>query len=161
MDTDWLSLHSFVLLCHLLGALLFVAGFIFAGALFELARRSERPQEVAVLLRATRLGVVLVALGGLMVPFFGLWLVHLDGFDYGAQWIAMALGLYVVAMILGGIGGQRPKRARILATELAERGEPVSAELRALLDDRLSRALNYLSAALVLAILVLMVYKPA
>jgi hypothetical protein len=37
----------------------------------------------------------------------------------------------------------------------------MSAELRALLDDRLSRALNYLSAALIFAILVLMVYKPA
>lgn len=161
MGTDWLSLHSFVLLCHLLGALLFVAGFVLAGVLFELARRSERPQEIVVLLRATRFGVLLVALGGLMVPFFGLWLVHLDGFDYSARWIEMALGLYVAAMLLGGIGGQRPKRARILAVELAERGEEVSAELRALLDDRLSRALNYLSAALILAILVLMVYKPA
>jgi uncharacterized membrane protein len=161
MNTDWLSLHSFVLLCHLLGALLFVAGFILAGVLFELARRSERPQEIVVLLRATRLGVLLVALGGLMVPFFGLWLVHLDGFDYSARWIEMALGFYVAAMLLGGIGGQRPKRARILAAELAEHGEGMSAELRALLDDRLSRALNYLSAALIFAILVLMVYKPA
>ncbi|HWB69824.1 MAG TPA: DUF2269 family protein [Solirubrobacterales bacterium] len=160
MDTDWLSLESFALLCHLAGALLFVAGFILAGVLFELARRSERPQEIAALLRAARLGALLVALGGLMVPFFGLWLVHLEGFDYSARWIEMALGLYVAAMLLGGLGGQRPKQARILATELTERGEAVSSELRDLLDDRLSRVLNYISAALVLAILVLMVYKP-
>jgi uncharacterized membrane protein len=94
-------------------------------------------------------------------PPSGLWLVHLDGYDYGARWISISLGLYIAAMLLGGIGGQRPKRARILAAELAERDEGVSAELRALLDDRLSQALNYLSAALILAILVLMVYKPA
>jgi uncharacterized membrane protein len=109
----------------------------------------------------TRAGVLFVALGGLMAPLFGLWLVHLDGYDYGARWISMSLGLYIAAMLLGGIGGQRPKRARILAAELAERDEGVSAELRALLDDRLSQALNYLSAALILAILVLRVYKPA
>ncbi|MBN9622652.1 MAG: DUF2269 family protein, partial [Actinobacteria bacterium] len=105
MDTDWLSLHSFVLLCHLLGALLFVAGFVAAGLLFEQARRSERPGEIAVLLRATRFAVALVALGALMVLVCGLWLVHLDRYDLGTQWIATALGLYVVAMLLGGLGG--------------------------------------------------------
>lgn len=157
---DWLSLHSLLLLGHLSGALLFVAGFVLAGVLFEQARRSSRPQEIAVLLAATRSGVLLVALGGLMTPGFGLWLVHLDGFDYGARWIELAIALYVAAMLLGGIGGRRPRQARILATELAARGAGVDAELRALLDDRLSRAANYLSAAMVLAILVLMVYKP-
>jgi uncharacterized membrane protein len=158
---QWDSLHNFVLLCHILGALLFVAGVVLAGVLFEAAKRSDRPGDIAVLLGVTRMGVLFVALGGLMVPVFGLWLVHLDGYDFGTRWISISLGLYIVAMLLGGAGGQRPKRARILATELAERGEGVSAELRALLDDRRSQALNYLSAALILAILVLMVYKPA
>ena len=158
---QWDSLHNFVLFCHILGALLFVAGVVLAGVLFEVAKRSDRPRDIAVLLGVTRVGVLFVALGGLMVPLFGLWLVHLDGYDYSARWISMSLGLYIAAMLIGGIGGQRPKRARILAAELAERDEGVSAELRALLDDRLSQALNYLSAALILAILVLMVYKPA
>jgi len=158
---EWLSLHNFLLFCHLLGALLFVAGIVLAGALFEVARRAGRPAEIAVLLAVTRVGVLLVALGGLMVPLFGLWLVHLDGFDYGARWISGALTLYVVAMLLGGYGGRRPKQARLLAGELAGRGEGVSAELRALLDDRLSRAVNYLSALLILVVLVLMVYKPS
>jgi uncharacterized membrane protein len=161
MPMEWLSLHNFLLFCHLLGALLFVAGIVLAGVLFEVARRSERPAEIAVLLAVARIGVVLVALGGLMVPLFGLWLVHLDGFDYGACWISGALTLYVVAMLLGGYGGQQPKRARLLASELAGRGEGVSTELRALLDDRLSRAANYLSALLILVVLVLMVYKPS
>ena len=43
----------------------------------------------------------------------------------------------------------------------AQEHEDESEELRALLDDPLSRALNYLSALLVLAIVVLMVFKPA
>jgi hypothetical protein len=63
--------------------------------------------------------------------------------------------------LLGGLGGQRPKRARRLAAELAQEGLPPTCDLRSLLDDRLSRAANYYSsAALVLAILALMVFKP-
>jgi hypothetical protein len=61
---------------------------------------------------------------------------------------------------LGAAGGQRPKRARLLAERLAREDAPESADLRALLDDRVARALNYTSAALLLAIVALMVFKP-
>ena len=58
------------------------------------------------------------------------------------------------------LGGQRPKHARQLATRLAAEQAPVNEELRALLDDRLSRAENHASLLVVLVILVLMVFKP-
>lgn len=145
---------------HLLGALLFVSGIVLAGVAFEVARRRERPGEVALLLGMTRIGVLLVVAGGLLLLGFGLWLVELEGFGYDAGWIQEAITLFVVALLLGGAGGQRPKRARRLAAQLAEEGAPASAELRALLDDRLSLAANYASAAVVLAILALMVFKP-
>ncbi len=145
---------------HLLGALLFVAGIVLAGVAFEVARRRERPDEIALLLGLTRIGVLLVAPGGLLLLGFGLWLVDLEGFGYGAGWIDAAIVLFVVALVLGGIGGQRPKQARLLATRLASEGAPVNAELRALLDDPLSLATNYVSAVLVLAVLALMVFKP-
>lgn len=145
---------------HLLGALLFVAGIVLAGAAFEAARRRERPADMALLLGLTRFGVLLVAVGGLLLPAFGLWLVHLGRFGYGSGWVDAAGVLYVVALVLGGVGGQRPKRARRLAARLASEGAPASPELRALLDDRVSRAANYASALVVLAILALMVFKP-
>jgi uncharacterized membrane protein len=145
---------------HLLGALLFVAGIVLAGVAFEAARRRRRPAEIALLLGLTRTGVLLVAAGGLLLLGFGLWLVELEGFGYGAGWIQAAIALYLVALALGGAGGQRPKQARRLAVRLADDEAPASAELRALLDDRLSLAANYASAALVLAILALMVFKP-
>ena len=66
----------------------------------------------------------------------------------------------MLAFILGAIGGQRPKRARLLAARLAAEGAEAAAELRALLDDRLSRAFNYGAALAVLAALVIMVWKP-
>src|SRR5215216_5033126 len=123
---------------HLLGALAFVAGIVVAGVAFEAARRRQHPGEIALLLGLTRVGVLLVVAGALLVLAFGLWLVDLEGVGYDAGWIQAAIGLYIVALALGGIGGQRPKQARRLASRLADAEEPATPQLRALLDDRLS-----------------------
>ncbi len=153
-------MHEAALFLHLLGVLLFVAGIVLAGVAFEAARRREQPAEIALLLGLTRIGVLFVAVGGLLLLGFGLWLVELEGFGYGARWIQAAIALFAVALVLGGLGGRRPKQARMLATRLAADAAPANAELRALLDDRLSLAANYASAAVVLAILALMIFKP-
>jgi uncharacterized membrane protein len=152
--------YELALFFHLVGALLFVAGILLAGVAFEAARRRQRPAEIALLLGLTRVGVALVGFGALLLLGFGLWLVHLGGFGYDAGWVDAAIALYLLALALGAIGGRRPKQARRLATRLAAEDGPVSAELRGLLDDRLSLAANYASAAAVLAILALMVFKP-
>lgn len=157
---DELTRYELALFFHLLGALLFVAGIVLAGVAFEAARRRQRPADVVLLLGLTRVGVVLVGLGALLLLGFGLWLVHLSGFSYGTGWIDAALALYVVSLVLGAIGGRRPKQARLLAARLAAEDQPASAELHALLNDRLSLAINYASAIVVVAILVLMVFKP-
>jgi hypothetical protein len=52
---------------HILGALLLVAGIVLAGAAFEAARRRERPAEIVLLLGLARIGVLLVAIGGLHI----------------------------------------------------------------------------------------------
>lgn len=139
---------------------MFVAGIVLAGVAFEAARRRKLAAEVALLLGLTRVGVLLVALGTPLIAAFGLWLVHLGGWGYGSAWVDASIGLYVIALALGGVGGQRPKRARRLAARLATRNGPVSDELRSLLDDRLSLAANYGSLLLILAIVALMVFKP-
>jgi uncharacterized membrane protein len=145
---------------HLLGALLFVSGMVLAGVAYEAARRRARPAEIALLLGLARIGAVLVGVGALMVLGFGLWLVHLGHFGYGAGWVDAALALYVIAVALGAVGGRQPKQARQLATRLTAEDGPGNAELHQLLESRLARAANYLAALVVLAILVLMVFKP-
>ncbi len=152
-------MEEVALLFHLLGAFLLVGGTVVAGIAFEAARRRETPSEIALLLGLTRIGVLLVALGTLLVLGFGLWLVHLGGFGYGAGWIKAALGLLLATVVVGAIGGQRPKRARQLAIRQTNTVH-ASPELRALLDDRAARALNYISVLLLFAILALMVFKP-
>jgi uncharacterized membrane protein len=145
---------------HILGVLSFVAGIVLAGALFEAARRRERPAEVALLLGLSRLGVVLVAAGTVLAGAFGLWLVHLGRWGYGSGWVDSSIGLFVAALALGAHGGQQPKRARMLAAQLADEDAPMSAELRARLDERASRWLNYGSLLLVVAIVAVMCFKP-
>lgn len=154
-------MHEVALFVHLLGVLLFASGIVVAGAAFEAARRRQRPAEIALLLGLTRIGVALVGGGALLLLGGGLWLVGVEeDVGFGTGWVDAAIALFVVAMALGGFGGQRPKQARRLATALADRDRPADAELRGLLDDPVSRAANYLSALLVLAILALMVFQP-
>jgi hypothetical protein len=90
--------------------------------------------------------VLLVAVGGVLLGVFGLWLVHLGHFGYGSGWVDAAIVLYILVLALGGIGGQRPKQARRLASQLASGGSPASDKLRAILDD-LRRARGELRVA--------------
>jgi MFS family permease len=145
---------------HILGVMLFVAGIVVAGAAFEAARRRQRPSEVALLLGLTRVGVVLVAVGTVLAGVFGLWLVHLGKWGYGTSWVDASIVLSLVVIGLGGVGGRRPKQARLLASRLVEQDAGSNGELRALLDDRVSRAENYVSLLLVPVIIALMVFKP-
>jgi hypothetical protein len=85
--------NEVTLVFHLLGALLFVSGIVLAGAEFEAARRREHAAEIALLLGLTRIGVVLVGVGALLLLGFGLWLVHLGHFGYGAGWVDAAIAL--------------------------------------------------------------------
>jgi hypothetical protein len=154
-------MEDVALFLHLLGVLTFVSGLAVAGIPFEIARRRQDPTEIALLLGLTRYGVALVGLGAVLLFVCGLWLVGLeDDVGFGTGWVDGAIVLFLLVVGLGSLGGRRPKRARLLATELAERGQPAGPDLRRLLDDPVSRAANYTSAVLVLAILALMVFQP-
>jgi uncharacterized membrane protein len=150
-----------VLYFHLLGALLFAAGIGVAWVAFESARRRRRAGDVALLLGLARTGALLVVSGGLLLLVCGLWLVELAEVGFGAAWLDAAIALFALALLLGGLGGRRPKQARKLASQCASEGEErVGGQLKALLDDPFSRIANYAAIGLVLAVLGLMVFKP-
>jgi uncharacterized membrane protein len=158
MTPAWL--YDLALCLHLLGAFSLVSGTVVAGVSFEMARRRTNCAEIALLLGLARIGAVLVVAGTLFAAGFGLWLVDLGHWGYGTPWVDASIGLLTLVVVIGSIGGQRPKQARKLATNLATEDLPPSAELRSLLDDRIALALNYLAAVALLAIIVLMVVKP-
>lgn len=150
-----------LLFFHLLGAVLFFAGAAVAAVGQLVALRKERPSEVALLLGTTRWGVALVGLGALLTLGFGCALVaHLPYYSFGQAWIEWALGLWVAAMALGGIGGRPARHTRELAERLAREGDTPSEELRRRVRDPLSLLLSFASGAILVAVLVLMVWKP-
>jgi uncharacterized membrane protein len=152
--------YQWALFLHLLGVGVLFAGMGVAGAAHGAARRRERPSEIALLLRLARVGVALVAAGGLVVLVAGLWLIEETGSGLDNGWLAASLGIFLIAFVLGGVGGQRPKRARLLAERLAAERDAPSDELSRLLGDRIALALNYASAAAIVVVLLLMIWKP-
>ena len=149
-----------LLFLHLLSAFALVAGAVTAGILHTAALRRDRPGEIALLLRASRPAVILVSVGAVGALVFGALLANHLGDDFGDAWITAALVLWVVAVVTGGRGGRATRDARELAERLAADGDRPSDELRARLRDRRTLALNYVSGLAILAIIVLMVFKP-
>jgi len=150
--------YQWLLTLHVLGAFLFVSGAVAAGVLHLAAMRRERPSEVALLLGLTRTGVAVNGIGALVSLGLGIWLVdYLPSYDIGDTWIAASLALWVASGIPATIGGRSLRHARRLAAD----GDAPSAQLRRLVADPVALFLNYLSLAMVLAILGLMIWKPA
>ena len=154
--------REWALLLHLSGVVLVFSGMAVAAVAHAGARRQTQPATIAALLGLTRVGVALVAGGALLIVGSGLWLIEVSNgfYSLGDGWIAGALGLLVLSFALGAAGGQRPKRARRLAARLAEGGEGRMEDVRALIDDTASNALNYAAALAMVAALVIMVWKP-
>jgi hypothetical protein len=160
MRIDGQRLDDIALVLSLWGVLARESGIVLAGVGLESARRRDRPAESILLLRMTRVGVVSVAIGGVVLGVFGQWLVGLGRLGNGSGWVGASIGLLALTPAIGGVGGQRPKRTRRLATERIANRAPAAIDLRELLNDRWSRRANYAAVVLVVPILALMVFKP-
>jgi uncharacterized membrane protein len=154
--------RDWALAVHLLGVVFLFSGMSVAGVAHAAARRQERPSLIAVLLGMSRAGVLFVVAGSALVLVGGFWLIEEsnDFYSLSDGWIAAGLVLLAAAFVLGGIGGQQPKRARLLAEELARTGDSPTPELRKMLDAPLALALNYAAAGAIFAAFILMIWRP-
>jgi uncharacterized membrane protein len=152
--------YDWLLLFHILGAFLLFSGSIVAGILQFAAVRRARPSEVALLLGLIQPAVAVIGLGAALTLGLGLWLADDAGYGIGDQWVIAAIVLWAVGNALGWAGGRPLGRAAALALRLAADGDAPSPELRRAVGDRRAVVLNYLSFAALVAILVLMVWKP-
>lgn len=155
MSTQWL------LFLHLVGAFLFVGGSILAAALRVAAMRRERPGEVALLLRAVRPAVPVVAGGLVLTVGIGFWLADRLGYDLGATWLTLTFVLVAWMLAVGAVAGRADRHTRELAERLAAEGATSSPELARRLLDPLNLALNASMLAATVAIVALMVWKPS
>ncbi len=155
-----MTAYHWLLFLHLCGAFFLVAGAAVAGTLQLAAIRRERPSEIAMLLGLTRVGVVLVLVGAAATLGFGIALAEHLGYGLAPAWIQAAVWLWLASVVLGALGGRTARHARYLAERLAAEGDAPSAELRALVGDRRSLWASNLSGLLIVAVVVLMVWRP-
>jgi uncharacterized membrane protein len=152
--------YDWLLLVHILGAFLFVSGSLVAGILAFAARQRDRPSEVALLLRLVRPVIGIVGVGSLVALGMGIWLADYVGYGIGKGWVVAAIGLWAASGALAGPAGKTLRETRELAERLAQDGDRPSDELRLALRNPRPVAMNAAAFALLIAILVLMVWKP-
>jgi uncharacterized membrane protein len=156
-----MSTYEWLLTLHVTGAFLFLGGGAAAGILNARAWHAERPSEVALLLTLIqKVALPAIGLGSLATLVLGIWLVHHAGYSYGSFWVWAAIVLWVVAGGLGARGGRYQTKAGVEAGRLAESGDTMTPELRAMVRDPVGNALSYGSGLVLLLILILMIWKP-
>jgi uncharacterized membrane protein len=154
MSTEWL------LFLHLAGAFLFVAGAIVAGTLRIAAMRRGRPSEIALLMRAVRPAVPLIATGLVLALVFGFLLADHLGIDLGSTWLTATFVLLGWTVVVGGVAGRQDRHTRELAEQLAAERNAASSDLNRRLRNPLNLALNASLLVATVAIVALMVWKP-
>src|SRR5262245_14977721 len=100
-----MTLHSWLLFGHILGAIAWLGGGI---VLALLALRVRRSSEVAPYRdfsgTLTFIGPRILVPGVVAVGVFGLWMVFEDpAWDFSQIWIQVAIGLFVVAVLIGAV----------------------------------------------------------
>lgn len=157
-----MATYQWLLGLHVVAAVLFLGGAVTVGLIHAAAVRAERPSDAARLLRLTRPGVAVVGLGAVASFGLGLGLVmHLPYRSLDDAWIVLSLALWVLSMALGAVGGRSARHTRYLAERLTQDGDRPSLELRRQLTSPVVLIVNWASLAIALALLALMVWKPA
>jgi uncharacterized membrane protein len=157
------AFYDWLLFLHVATAFALVAALVVFWIIAVAGRNTDRPSESLRLFSIARPANILVIVGTIGTLIFGIWLaIDSDAYKVWDGWVLLAIALWVVAAGTGQRGGQTYAQAQKLAAQLAAEGradEP-SAELRVRLQDRRAMWLNIVSSAAVLAILIVMIYKP-
>ena len=154
--TDWL------LALHVLSAFAWIAALVVYTVVIVAGWRLTVPSDVVRMFRVSRVGDGLIAVGMLGTIVFGIWLaLDVDGYEIWDGWIIAALVLWLVAAAVGGRVGKVYNSARDRAVALVDEGRDApSPELSAMLRSQRGVVLHGLMIVIVLAILVVMIYKP-
>ena len=154
------STYDWLLFLHLLGAVAAVAALVTFAASLVGALRSERPSQAAAFLQLARPGGVLSDVGGTLLIVFGIWLAFEADYGITDEWVVAAIVFWVVAAYAATRTRVRLLAARDRAVELAREGDAASAELRPFVRAGRAPALYAVTLVSVLAMLVLMIFKP-
>jgi uncharacterized membrane protein len=156
---DW---YDWLLVSHMVGAFVMVAGTVLYWTILFAGWRVDRPSVAAAFFRVARPADLLLPAASVVTLALGIWLaIYLDAYEIWDAWILAAIVLWVVSVAAGARTGRIFARAGDRARELVAAGEDrPSKELNALLRSRAGLAFHTVSSAALLAILVLMIWKP-
>jgi uncharacterized membrane protein len=120
------TLYDWLLVFHILAAMIWVGGAILLGALAVVVQRTREPALLSRLLRALALvGPRVLAPATIAVIGLGVWLVlNSSTWDFGQTWVQLALGLFAAAFV---VGAAHQSRAALQATRALERGDDSAA----------------------------------
>jgi uncharacterized membrane protein len=154
------SLYDWLLSLHVLAAFAWVAALVLYTVVIVAGWGLSVPSEVARMFRITRVGDALIAVGMIGTIVFGIWLAF-DEYEIWDGWIIAALILWLFSGAVGGQVGKIYNGARDRANALvAEGSDAPSPELNAMLRSQRGLVLLGLMILAVLALLVVMIYKP-
>lgn len=157
-----MSRYEWLLGLHVLSAFAMVAAAVFFTVLLIALWSTDTPRRASAMFAIGRPAELLVMAGSVLVLLFGIALaLDVDGYQLWDGWILGSIVLWAVAAGLGAAGGKQVARAHALADELVASGDDSpSAELRALIRSRSAVLMHAGAGVALLAILVLMIYKP-
>jgi uncharacterized membrane protein len=156
------SFDDWVLALHVLSAFSLVAGMILFWVMIVAVRRIDTPGDTLRLGPMAKVGNATVGagMGGTIV--FGVWLaLSYGGYDLWDGWILAALILWFVAAALGQRTGKAFMQGPVKAQELESAGQTgPNPELLAVNRTSQGLLLHTLTSLVVLAIIIIMVWKP-
>ena len=116
------SLYSWLLLLHILAAMVWVGGAVMLGAQATRVVVAKDAAEVARFLGSLRvIGPLVLAPATIAVLGLGIWMVlNSAAWDFKQEWVQIALGLFAAAFL---IGAAHQSRAAILAERASRRGD--------------------------------------
>lgn len=156
-----MKLNDWILSLHMLSAFALVGAMVIFWIMIVSLWGTDSTSKVASLMRVSRVGTVLVAVGSLGTIVFGVWLaISLDAYQAWDGWVIAAIVLWAIGVELGRRGGALYGAGATEAERLAAAGtetSPVVAETFGA-----SRAFQFHAASSVILLLVLidMIWKP-
>jgi uncharacterized membrane protein len=156
------TLDDWILALHVLSAFAYVAAIVLFWVLIAAVRRVDTPEATIAMGPVSRLGSVVVGIGGVSTLVFGIWLaLSIGDYDLWDGWIIAAIVLWAIAGFFGQRTGVEYTRGVKKAIDLRDAGKPgPDAELLALNRTQNGVILHALVTVTVLLILIDMIWKP-
>ena len=157
-----MEFYDWLLALHVLAAFSLVAALVLYSAVIAAGWKLTLPSDVARMFRISRVGDVAIVVGSIGTIILGIWLaIDSDDYQVWDGWVIAALVLWALAMETGRRTGEVYNGARDRARALVAEGRDApDTELGALVRSSKGLAFHSATVVLVVALLVVMIYKP-